>query len=388
MTLDSPDRRVPAAPDRSFAQAATNVRVITVLELRQRIRSTRWKWTALALFLLITAIVFGSLYLATLDDHTGGAYHAWTRELLTVVLGAVLFIGMIGAPAISAATINGDRRDATLAVVQATPITGTQLALGKFLGAWIATLVFFLIASPYLIWGIATAASSVGFSILAIVVTALLLGSYCAIGLGWSSLSTRPTASTMLTLATVLLLLIGLPAAFGLALPSVEQEHTVVAADRQWDRVKADADPEYQGDCVDREQRRKFTHTERIWWLLAPNPVLIVADTLAAGTPPTTYGWGLRFTDTSLARYQSTSVPAHVAHEISSVRNGPEITAARCAAPYSPHGDDYLEKDRYAGHLWYLGLAFTLILGLIGFAVAARRLRIPAGKLPKGVRVA
>ena len=88
----------------------------------------------------------------------------------------------------------------------------------------------------------------VGFSILAIVVTALLLGSYCAIGLGFSALSTRPTASTMLTLATVLLLLVGLPAVFGLALPSTEREYTVVtpgSRDRGARRIVAGAGGEY-----------------------------------------------------------------------------------------------------------------------------------------------
>ncbi|MFT3661464.1 MAG: ABC transporter permease [Gordonia sp. (in: high G+C Gram-positive bacteria)] len=373
----------PADASPAYASWTTAVRVVTVLELRQRIRSTRWKWTALALFLLISTVVFGSLYLATLDD--SDSYAPWSRELLGIVLAVVLFIGMIGAPAISAATVNGDRRDATLAVVQATPITGTQLALGKFLGAWIASLLFLLIASPYLVWGVIAAASSVVFSLLAIAVTALLLGGYCAVGLGWSSLSNRPTASTMLTLATVLLLLLGLPAAFGLALPSVEQKHTVIAADHRWNEAKAAADPDYEGDCVDRLRELPFTHTERIWWLFLPNPVLIVTDTLAAGTAPREH----RTRAPRHVVYAAGSVPAELAHEISSVRTGPEIVASRCSAAYTAtYSDRYLHDDRYTGHLWYPGLGFTLLLGLVGFAVAARRLRVPAGRLPKGVRVA
>ncbi|GAA3958463.1 ABC transporter permease [Gordonia caeni] len=353
----------------------TAVRVITVLELRQRIRSTRWKWSALALFALISAIVFASLYLATLDS---GTYTEWSRELLTIALGTVLFVGMIGAPAISAATINGDRREATLAVVQATPITAWELTLGKFLGAWLASLIFIVLASPYLIWGVVSAPSSIGFSILAIVVTALLLGSYCAIGLGFSALSTRPTASTMLTLATVLLLLVGLPAVFGLALPSTQREYTVVAADYRWERSPADSDTAPRSTCVDRPQQRTFTHSERIWWLLTPNPVLIVADTLAAGTPETHRYWGFG---------GSPSVPQDGARVLSGARSGEMIAAARCG-----DGDFWQMRERYesrfVGRNWYIGLLFTVAVGAAGLLVAARRLRIPAGKLPKGVRVA
>lgn len=353
----------------------STVRLITVLELRQRIRSIRWKWSALALFALISVIVFASLYLATLGS---GTYDEWSRELLTIALGTVLFVGMIGAPAISAATINGDRRDATLAVVQATPITAWELALGKFLGAWLASLMFIVLAAPYLIWGVATAPSSVGFSVLAIVVTALLLGSYCAIGLGFSSLSTRPTASTMLTLATVLLLLVGLPAIFGLALPSTEREHTVIAADYRWQERPEDAPPDYRPPCVDRPEQRVFAHSENIWWLLAPNPVLIVADTLAAGTSDRNRPWAF-----SMAR----TVPQEGADALSSARSGPEISARRCG-----EDDFWLSQERYesryAGASWYIGLLFTLALGVIGLVVAARRLRVPAGKLPKGVRIA
>lgn len=353
----------------------TAVRVITVLELRQRIRSTRWKWSALALFALMSAIVFSSLYLATLD---AGTYDEWARELLTIALGAVLFVGMIGAPAISAATINGDRREATLAVVQATPITAWELTLGKFFGAWLASLVFIVLAAPYLIWGVVAAPSSVGFSILAIVVTALLLGSYCAIGLGFSALSTRPTASTMLTLATVLLLLVGLPAVFGLALPSTEREYTVVTADYQWERPAPGSEAPPRSSCVDRPRQRTFHRTENIWWLLAPNPVLIVSDTLAAGTPETHRFWGSG---------ESPTLPQNASQALSSARSGEMVGAARC-----DERDFWLKRERYEGRFmgrsWYIGLLFTVAVGAAGLVVAARRLRIPAGKLPKGVRVA
>ena len=357
--------------------ASSPVAVIIGLEVRQRIRSTRWKWTALALFALMSAIVFCSLYLTT---RSGGTCAMWSRELLAIILGTILFIGIIGAPAISAASINGDRRDATLALVQATPITGLQLAFGKWIGSWIASLTFLVIASPYLIWGIVAAASSVAFSIVAIIVTAALLGAYCAIGLGFSALSSRPTASTMLTLATILLLLIGLPAIFGITMPSTAEKHTVLSGEYQSisDGSETDAAgdeyPRYRTECVNRPVEREFFETQSTWWLLAPNPYLIVADTLAAGT--------------EAGRYRDVSLPVGIAAWTSSARSGQYIGASLCEgyASYADRARDF--ESRYIGRNWYLGLAATVVLGLLGFLIAARRLRVPAARLPKGVRVA
>lgn len=347
------------------------VAVITKLEVRQRIRSTRWKWTALALFGLLSAIVFGSLYVTTLGS---AGYHDWARELLTIALGTVLFVGMVGAPAISAAAINGDRRDGTLALVQVTPISAAELALGKWLGAWLASLTFLAIASPYLIWGIAEAASSVLFSVIAVIVVAVLLGCYCAIGLGFSALSNRPTASTMLTLSTVLFLLLGLPAIYGLALPSVERTHTVLRPQHEWDPARAVADPAYAGGpCVAQPKKVTFHHTEDVWWLLATNPVLIVADTLAAGTARTN-DWAI-------------SAPHSTASTLSSARSGPYIADITCNGERW-WADESRHAESHLGRSWYLGVAVTVVLGLIGFAVAVRRLRVPAGTLAKGVRVA
>lgn len=350
----------------------TAVRVVTVLELRQRVRSTRWKWTALTLFALISAIVFGSLYLVTASS---GTYEDWSPSLLTMVLMVVLFMGLIGAPAISSATINGDRRDATLALVQATPITGWELALGKFLGAWFASLVFIGVAAPYLIWGIVTARSSAMVSILTIVVLAVLLACYCAVGLGFSSLSTRPTASTMLTLATVLLLLVGLPAIYGLAMPSVERSHQVLSAYQEWDYEVAENDPDYQPVCTDRWQNETFYHTEKTWWLLAPNPVLIIFDVQAVGAN----------------RARDTSLGMGGAEFLSDTRSGPVVFGSRCNEMYrdaSAVSNPFEMQNRYVGHNWYWGVLLTLLLGGLGYVTAARRLQVPVGKLAKGVRVA
>ncbi|NLG54824.1 MAG: ABC transporter permease subunit [Rhodococcus sp.] len=353
----------------------TNVRVITVLELRQRVRSSRWKFTALALFVLVSAIVFGSLYVTTASN---GSYEDWSPVLLTTVLFIVLFVGLIGAPALSGASINGDRRDATLAVVQATPISGWELALGKLLGAWLASLTFIVVSLPYLIWGIATAPNSVHSSILAIVVLAVALGCYCAMGLGFSSITSRPTGSTMLTIATVFFFLLGLPAIFGLAMPSVQRSHEVLTAHEEWDWNEAAHDPDYRPVCTDRMETRNFHHTENTWWLLAPNPLLMIFDAQSVGSsrgPGGDYG-----------------IVLDGARIVSEVRSGPVIEGYPCNKMYRSYTEDdsYYERrgDQYVGHSWYWGLLATGLVGGLGFVTAARRLQVPVATMSRGMRIA
>ncbi|GAA4683341.1 ABC transporter permease [Gordonia humi] len=343
----------------------TAVATIAGLEIRQRIRSTRWIVTAVLLFALVSMLVLGSLYLAV--GVVGASYRGWAENLLDIVLGVVLFLGFAAAPTLSATSINGDRRDATLALVQATPISSWDLALGKLLGSWLSSLALIGVALPYLIWGVVSSRTSIGYGVLAVVVLAAIMACYCAIGLGFSALTTRPAASAMLTQAGVLLLLIGLPIAFGFSYPLTAQNHSVLVAQR--DYTEDSSVP----SCRLVEQDKEFNHTERSWWLLAPNPVLLVSDVLAAGDDAARDGRG-------------TGIAGMLARLQSSARIGPDVRDETC-------GDLYVRTDDRnmsvrIGDSWFIGLAVTIALGAGGLWTAARRLRVPAGPLPRGVRVA
>lgn len=361
-----------------------NVAAITTiagLEVRQRIRSTRWKWTLAVLLVLISMLILGSLFLTVAI--VGAPYREWARYLYDLTLGIVLFLGLAAAPTMSATSINGDRRDATLALVQATPITSGELTVGKLLGSWLASLVLIAVALPYLLWGLAQGPMTIAAGVLGIVVTALLLAAYCAIGLGFSALTARPAASAMLTQATVLTLLIGLPIVFGMTVPLVTQEHRV----RQAQMVYPPGEPfTVDNDtrvCVDDPDEESFLHTEWTWWLLLPNPLLVVGDAVASGV----------HLDAARRVDGGSSLGAS---GLSMARSGPNLTDHTCAE-IAAQGDDWYslrrESDarhemRYIGHSWYLGLLVNLALGGIGLWVASRRLRVPAQRLSKGVRVA
>ncbi|MDL9948713.1 ABC transporter permease subunit [Gordonia sp. ABSL11-1] len=368
------------------------VGVLIGLELRQRVRTTRWKVTLVLSFVVISAVVFGSMAVAV--NPSESSYHQWAQNLYAIVLGALLFLGIVLAPTLTATTINGDRKDATLAVVQATPISNWQLALGKLIGNWVCCLALMVVALPYLVWAIIAAPYGFGRGILGVVVCAVLFACYCGIGLGFSALTARPAGSAVLTQATVFFLLLGLPALFGLLYTTTSEDHEVTrarySAPDGWPENAASTPP----TCRDVETTETFAHTERIWWLLAPNPVLIVPDIVAPQDNPEVRVWETGH------RPPGPTLLTPIAETLSAARMGPYIDAPRCGdqrAWFSTSGDSspgrfYAGQTAHErariGDSWYLGLLANMAFGAIGLTVAARRLRVPARKLPRGVRIA
>ncbi|QNG21148.1 ABC transporter permease [Rhodococcus triatomae] len=368
------------------------VGVLVGLELRQRLRTTRWKITLGIAFVVISLIVFGSMYVAMIAGSAD--YRDWSQNLYAIVMAAELFLGIVLAPTLTATAINGDRKDATLAVVQATPISNWQLAIGKLVGNWVCCLALIVVASPYLVWGIVAAPYGIGSGVLGVVVLCLLFACYCGIGLGFSSLTARPAGSAVLTQATVFFLILGLPALFGMLYSTTAQDHRVVGAQYTSRAVTSETWPEGVPECRDVERTVTFHHTERIWWLLAPNPFLILPDVVAGQDNPDRYGWYIG------QRPPSPTVASSVARVLSDARTGPYVAVPSCdeSTGYYGTGDTtrrqtfYSAKEAHGaariGDSWYLGLLANVVFGAVGVTVAARRLRVPAGKLPKGVRIA
>lgn len=369
------------------------VGVLVGLELRQRLRTTRWKITLAVAFVVLALAVFGSMYFSMGPGRS--TYADWSKNLYAIVMAAELFFGVILAPTLAATAINGDRKDATLAVVQATPISNWQLAIGKLAGNWASCLALVAIASPFLVWGIIAAPYGIGVGLLGVLVLCLLFACYAGVGLGFSALTARPAGSAILTQATVFFLILGLPALFGLALPTTAQDHQVIRANYTYpsDAPGSGVPPTQEPVCRDVEQTKTVQHTERIWWLLAPNPFLILPDVLAGHDNPKTLQW-------TGPEPPGPTVVAPIAELLSSVRAGPYLQEPVCADRLrgymagSASGQHPFyraqaahEKSRI-GDSWYLGLLANLALGGIGVVIAARRLRVPAGTLPKGIRIA
>ena len=374
--------------DREVSEGSNGVRkwwqpvgVIVRLELRQRLRTTRWRITIAVLFLLLSLIMFGSLYLVvTVSRDT---YAEWSANAYPLLVGVILFIGLILAPTLAATSINGDRKDATLALVQATTISNLQLALGKLLGNWAASCVLIIVGLPYLIWAIVVAPYGIWASILGVLVMIILFGCYSAVGLGISALTARPAGSAVITQATVFFLILGLPAVFGLLLDSTKERHTVVEKHYTYSQSSPDFD-ERTERCHETRSKVSYEHSEKIWWLLAPNPFLIAADSVAAYDIPPDRTYSASKTETPL--YGSIARP--FARSLAEARNGPMIFDERCGRSTFTSQQGRNRVDSLIGRSWYLGLAANVVLGALGLLLATRRLRVPAAKLPRGVRIA
>src|SRR5690606_9673276 len=146
----------PTAPGRgTWSLTWHGLRTVTVLELRQRVRSTRWKTALVVWFLvvgLITLLTTGAFSILADDPYNDEPFGG---IVYSIVVGFVLFLGLLVAPTLSSGAINGDRNAGTLATLQVTLLTPAEIVLGKLAASWIAALAFLVASIPFLAWALA-----------------------------------------------------------------------------------------------------------------------------------------------------------------------------------------------------------------------------------------
>lgn len=367
--LDDADADVPPpvpAGRRSATWGLTwhGVRTVAALELRQRVRSTRWIVALVVWFVVvggITALVTGALGALDEDAQNNGA----------IVFGAVTFLvlglGLLVTPTLTSTAVNGDRAAGTLATLQVTLLTPAEIATGKLLAAWTSACAFLVVSLPFLLLALLLGSTPPTALLAAVLLVAALLAAVCGIGLGWSAVVARTAGSTVLTFVTVAGLTVFTPVLFGLTFPVVTQTEQVM--------VYGPPDGEWMGEdvpaCERTERPREVSHTERTWWLLAANPFVVVAD--AAGSPSDPY------VDEPLGA---------IREGVRDLRLGPPAERYECwwGQDSTPPPDP--RDGANPSPVWPYGLAFNVLLGAGGFVVAVRRLRVPQRHLPRGTRVA
>ena len=353
------------------------VRTVAVLDLRQRVRSTRWIIALVVWFVLIG----GLTWLTWIGANSAFADPAQTAVLVgpTIfgfVVFFVLFLGLLVAPTLSATSINGDRAAGTLATLQVTLLTPAEIAVGKLGAAWVAALAFLATAVPFLIVSLTAGGTSVLAMIVCLLVVATMLAIVCAIGLGFSALVGRASGSAVLTYLTVAGLSVLSPILFALTFPSITSDEPVrvwaTPASYTWDGAKPPV-------CEWRTEMLTQAHTERTWWLLAMNPFVIVADAAPDATQPEHAG--------------SLDPLGGIRSAVRSARTGPAgeqdwctQSVAQLGGPTTVSPVSTVEPDRSV--VWPWGLAANVLLGAGGLVVAVRRLSIPQRTLPRGTRVA
>lgn len=395
----------PAPGPGRMGRYASGVAAVVGMELRQRLRSRGWYimlgiW--FALIWLVTALTWISWKAqSSMGMDPGFGVPGPGTLIFEAVCAFVLLFGLLVAPAFSANAISGDRAAGTLAIMQVTLLRPGQLLWGKFLASWIVSLAFLVVSVPFLIFGIAQGGLGAGYILAALLMLAVELGVVCALGVGISALANRPLFSVVVTYLTVAALVFGTLIAFGLG--ASVSNGTVLANQSYYKYMEQDMgreipdqnpdmnpenDPDmYKGmyppkptDITDENdeyacfgplQEQPATRTDRVAWMLAMNPFVVVADAIPyperADNGRDYYPTGMFETVSQGVRY---------------AQAGPDVTYQCAGGKVAPAS---IEHSR---PFWPLGLGLQLLVAAGILALGWRSLRTPAGKLPRGTRVA
>jgi ABC-type transport system involved in multi-copper enzyme maturation permease subunit len=403
------------------------LRTVVELELRQRVRSRRWVWALAAWFVFIggvTALMIFATERITREASNAGEVAG--PIAFAVITFFVLGMGLLIAPTFTATSINGDRNSGTLAILQATRLSALEIATGKLVAAWLTSAVFLVVALPFILWSMFLGNISVFQVVVCFAVVFTLVAVVCAIGLGWSALISRAAGSTVLTYLSVAGLTVLCSGVMVLLVPLVQHQEVVrvwglssadqaafeAELDRYWaknpDGDASGAPTPPIGRCAWHDQIETVTHHERIWWLTAINPFVIVSD--AAPLPPSA-----RVDEHSTeAELRRASPLAALGIAVRQLGQAPAGERDDCVTLYSSSGGYDVDYDAAGSPtvtttsgtpvniespvkrqvvdlshpIWPWGLGANVVIGALFFWIAVQRLRVPYRRLTNGTRVA
>lgn len=357
---------------------------IVSLELTQRTRSVAW-YVLLGVFALLLIIVTALSFLAWGSTEDPGA------AIYSTIVYITLLLIVLVSPTLSGNAINGDRDAATLAPVQVTLATTAEILIGKFLAAWITGLAFVAVAAPFLLGATIVGGGDAATIAISLLVLVIEVGVIAAIGVALSGILSRPLFSVATTYLVVAGLVIGTVVAFALVGFSVRSEATNHYRSYNYDQYQGDTFPcmpgeepsgEYPCDedaeitCgewqVSTYEVPRFDH---VWWLLAANPFVILADA----------------TPTQFNQYGSpVDLFGQIKTGVRMAQQPPDLEqrwddCSREVPEDSPTPEEIIMQSTPS---WFVGLSLQVLLaaGLMWWAWA--RTRTPAGRLPKGTRIA
>ncbi len=354
--------------------------LVVGLELRQRVRSTKWKW-ALASIAALIAVITGLIVLGIPDDE-------WQPGDLVFGLVAyfVLFLGLVVSPTLTATSINGDVKEGTLAPLQATTLSAWDIVLGKLLASWFASLAILVVAIPFLGFAMLDSEAHPAAMLTVIAVLAAELLVVCAMGLAWSALTARTASSAVLTYVSVAVLVVVLPILFPLLMLTmpVEREVTSTYRDYSYDTTVDGDEYPYVDDagdsyrCYEETWTETTYRTDQLWWLLAVNPYVIVADSAPSPEIP----------EDSDAYYYTDGLLDSIKQGVRELRLPPVESYDYCDPGLSEEEVYRREARSDLSATWPWGLGFHGLLAVGSVLIAVRRVAIPYGTLPRGTRVA
>lgn len=355
-----------------MSSTLTGIATVAGHEFRVRLRTGRWRWLLAAWFLVITAFMV-LLRLALNVVLAEQPSLEFGVPMFGGLMLWVLALALLVSPALSAQAINGDRERGTLATLQVTRLTPVEIAGGKLLASWGTLGVFVVLTIPHVVWCIIAGGVGPLRAVTVLAVVVLLCGVVCAIALALSGMLARGVTSSVLSYCVVFALTVGTLVVFGLssALATEQVERPVQVSD-----VPPGSVPDSAETREMRTETRTVTrsHPEQVWWTLAPNPFVVLAD--AAPALP------LRRNPVTDEMEPPAFDPlGTIGRMVRNVRtpNGPLSYGSYTNASTPP--PQQLP-------VWPWGLGFDVLLGAGAFALTVRQLRAPKRHLPRGVRIA
>ena len=366
---------------------AQGIATVARQEFRIRIRAGRWRWLLGAWFtvlLIVTVLLKLSVDQVAESNATNKGVVVY-GGLTLLVLGLALLV----VPTLAAQSVNGDRERGTLATLQVTRLTAGDIALGKLAAAWGTALVFLGLTLPLVLWCMTMGGVPLGRVVVVTAVVALVLGTVSAVSLCLSSLLTRTTTSGVLAYLAVFALTIGTLIAFGLGTALTQESYQGTSrcpslADLESNGVPAtQAQQEVQG-CSTSTYSGTRSRPDEVWWLLAPNPFVILADAAPQLPPETTTARLARQAREARGIYRTDLRDSDPLGGL-----GRSIRGLR-TPPSSDGSSAVFQSGGKTGRrpVWPYGLAFDVALGGTALWLTTRRLRTPSRTLARGQRIA
>ena len=355
----------------SYALRWRGLRLVTSLELRQRLRSKRW-YVALAVWTLVMmgigALGLGpTLYSAQWEDVGPIAAMVFSLQMILVLFAMLLVV-----PALSAGSINGDRTAGTLATLQASLLSPTEIVLGKLLAGFLTGLAFLVLALPSLVPIALLGSIGILYMLRLLGVIVLLTLCVTAVGLGLSALTSRQLGSVVLAYVIVFGVTVVLPIAWGSTAVVLNEEREVT----NYYSVYDDEYSMEKSRCVAEQVEETVPRLDLSLPLLWGNPVVLLGE--AAPTLPADYD-PLEDPDTDLLTTLKTGMrsAATTTHPVHSVHCSPEDPGYPTDLGTPPNRP-----------VWPMGLGLWLLVGVLSLLVAVRRLAVPVRHLGAGTRIA
>ncbi|MBA8816712.1 ABC-type transport system involved in multi-copper enzyme maturation permease subunit [Microbacterium halimionae] len=344
---------------------AARLRTLIGLELTQRMRSVAW-YVLLGVFAAVLIVVTVLSFLVFgMQNYSGpGIYSA--------IVYIVLLLVVLVSPTLSGNAINGDREAATLAPVQITLATTGEIIIAKFLAAWITGLAFVVVAVPFLLIAMTAGGVNIPTVIVSLLVLIFEIGIVSAIGVGLSGLIAKPLFSVTSTYLVVAALTIGTLIIFGLAGASIR---STVTSEYRYGMYEESGSGTLE--CGSWETSTYETpRFDYVWWTLAANPFVILADATPTSYDPSGY---------------PDDVFGQIKYGLRSAQIPPDLNVKYddCNPSSSQwQGPDHREVIDSTVPSWFVGMALQVVLAAALLFGAYSRTRTPARRLPPGTRIA